>query len=351
MSISPANKVSANEPMLSAKAQAGALALLAPFDVAREKLVAGWLRIAFFLAILFYHAVPVRYEFLEERMWIVWAQMLRDFGVVGFFALAGTSLRGKTLARARVTLPGNVLKLAIAAAALAVFDMAVTLAKGGEVRALTHHFYEALYGTNLWFFVAYAFAGPLLLSLDRRNVFRTGVCCLLFIMFPADAQPGSPYILQTISLAFVCMAIGMELHGRQARPALALVVAAVAYVARTWVDDHGMAVYPALDVVLRLVYGTACFLLLKALADRLCRRAAPPGWSNYLFVPYLIQFPLVAVATVLASDLFEHTFQAKMLPIFLSFRESLFFMLTIFALTAVMSLLAARLLCRYRIRA
>lgn len=348
--MSSTQRINESVPDLPDRRRAGSLTLLRSFDVAREKVIAGWLRIAFFTSILFNHTVLIRYEFLDERMWIVWAQMLRDFGAVGFFLIAGTSLRGKVLANDRVKLPSNLLKLAIAAAALAAFDMLFTLARGGEAQSLEYHFYFALYETNLWFFIAYAFAGPLLLSLDRRGVFWTWVCCLLFIMFPADTRLLSPYILQTISLAFVCMAIGMELHGRQANPVVAFAVAAVFFVARVWLDDHGEAVYPSVDIVLRIAYGTACFLLFKSLADRLCHYARPPGWTNNLFVPYLIQVPLVQVVTVVTTMLYMGSVRVNMRPIFFSFWDSLGFMLTIFAISMIASLTVAWLLRRFRIR-
>lgn len=332
--------------------RSGSFTLLKPFDVAREKVIAGWLRITFFSSILFNHAVQIPYEFADERMWVVWAQMLRDFGAVGFFLLAGVSLRGKVLAHdgRRVKLPSNLLKLTIAAAALAAFDMLYTIAKGGDIQTPREHFYFALYETNLWFFVAYAFAGPLLLSLDRRSVFWTGVCCLLFIMFPGDTRLLSPYILQTISLAFVCMAIGMELHGRQGDPRLAVVVAAATYLARVWLDDFGAAVYPAVDIALRILYGTACFLLFKSLSGILCRRIRPPGWTNYLFVPYLIQFPLVTVSTVVMTALFNGSLKVRMPPIFFSFWDQLAFMLAIFAMSLITSFCVAWLLRRFEIR-
>jgi len=332
-------------------ARVAPFALLEPFDVAREKTIAGWLRIAFFSSILFNHTVPIPYEFVDERMWVVWAQMLRDFGAVGFFLIAGVSLKGKVLARGHVKLPSNLLKLTIAAAVLAAFDMLYSFAKGGEVGSAHRSFYFALYETNLWFFIAYAFAGPLLLSLDRKGTFWTGVCCLLFIMFPGDTRLISPWILQTISLAFVCMAIGVELHGRQANPWLMLAVAAVAFVARVSLDDYGVAVYPAVDIVLRIVYGVACFLLFKALADALCRRSMrPPGWANYLFVPYLIQVPIVIVVTVIATALFNGSLQVKMPPIFFSFPGWLAFVLTIFAISMLASFGVAWFLRRFEIR-
>ncbi len=321
-----------------------------PFDASRERVIAGWLRIAFFSSILFNHTVKVRYDFLDERMWVVWAQLLRDFGAVGFFLLAGVSLKGKMLANPRAKMPSNLLKLAVAAAALAAFDILFTVAKGGEPQSLKHHFYAALYDSNLWFFVAYAFAGPLLLSLDRRGVLWTSACCLLFIMFPAESRLLSPYILQTISLAFVCMAIGTGLHGRQANPVAAFAVAALVYVARTWLDDYGQPAYPAIDVVLRIVYGVACFLVLKAIADRICRHTKPPGWSTYLFVPYLVQFPVIAIVTVFVTMLYAGTVHVNMPPIFFSFRASLGFMLAVFAISMAASFAIAWLLRRFGIR-
>lgn len=320
------------------------------FDVAREKVVAGWLRIAFFLSILFNHTVKVQYEFVDERMWLVWAQMFRDFGAVGFFLLAGVSMRGKLLARGQFKLPSNLLKLSIAATVLAAFDMVYVLAKGGDVGPLRQHFYNALYQTNLWFFVAYALAGPLLLSLDRRGVLLTGICCLGFIMFPAQLPLESPYILQTISLAFVCMAIGMELHGRQANTVGMGSIAMIAFVARVWLDDFGYPVYPAIDIVLRIVYGVAWFMLLKSAADRLCRRFVPPGWATYLFVPYVLQIPLVIVVTVVVTAIFTSSLTVRMPPIFFSFSESVAFLMSIFVISMLASFCVAWLLHRFRIR-
>ncbi len=321
-----------------------------PFDASRERVVSGWLRIAFFSSILFNHSVFVRYEFLDERMWVVWAQLLRDFGMVGFFLIAGVSLKGKVLANPRAAMPGNLVKLTIAATGLAAFEILFTLAKGGEPQSLRHHFYAAIYETNLWFFVAYAFAGPLLLSLERRGLFGTWVCCLLFIMFPGDDRLLSPYILQTISLAFVCMAIGMRLYGKQANPVAMIVIAVLALVARAWIDDYGQPVYPAVDVVLRIVYGLACFLVLKWVADRLCRYARPPGWSSYLFVPYLVQLPLVTVATVIVTMLYAGTVHVNMPPIFFSFGDSVGFMLAVFAISMAASFAIAWFLRRFQIR-
>lgn len=325
--------------------------LLRPFEPAREKTVAGWLRIVFFASILFNHAVIPSWEFVDERMWVVWAQTLRDFGAVGFFIVAGVSLRGKVLATGgRVTLPANLLKLTIAAASLAAFDMLFDIAKGSTPGSVGEHFYKALYDTNLWFFVAYAFAGPLLLSLDRKGIFWTGLCCLGFVMFPAHTPLLSPFILQTISLAFVAMAIGMELHGKQANAGLAFALAALAFVVRVWLDDHGVPVYPAVDIALRLVYGVASFLVLKWLADRLCRRLPPPGWANYLFVPYVVQFPLIVVVTVLATAVCTASLRVNMPPIFFSFWDWLGFRLAIFGVALALSFALAWLLRRYRIR-
>lgn len=321
-----------------------------PFEASRERVVAGWLRIACFSSILFNHTVFVRFEFLDERMWVVWAQLLRDFGMVGFFLIAGVSLKGKMLANPRTTMPSNLVKLTVAAAALAAFDILFTLAKGGEPQSLRHHFYSAIYETNLWFFVAYAFAGPLLLSLDRRSVLGTWVCCLLFIMFPPDTRLVSYYILHTISLAFVCMAVGMRLYGRQANPAAMLAIATLAYVARTWLDDYGQPAFPAIDIVLRIIYGVACFLVLKWTADRLCRYARPPGWSSYLFVPYLVQFPLISVVKVVVTMMYAGSIHVNMLPIFFSFWASLGFMLAVFAISMAASFGVAWFLRRFQIR-
>jgi hypothetical protein len=324
--------------------------LLRPFDIARERTIAPWLRIVFFSSILFNHTVPVEYQFVDERAWVVWLQTLRDFGAVGFFLIAGSVLKRKMLSPDRVVLPSNLLKLAIAAAALAAFDMLYIAVKGGEVGTVNHHFYKALYDTNLWFFVAYAIAGPLLLSLDRRGVFRTFVCCLLFIMFPGYTPLISPYILQSVSLAFVCMAIGAELHGRQMNAAVAIAIATVAFLLRTWLDDYGYPAYPAIDIVLRIVYGVACYMLFKAWADALCRVVRPPGWANYLFVPYIIQLPLTIVVTVFAAALFTRSLHVNMPPIFFSFWESLAYSLTIFGISLVASFVVAWLLRRYEIR-
>lgn len=324
--------------------------LLRPFDIARERTIAPWLRIVFFSSILFNHTVPVEFQFVDERAWVVWLQTLRDFGAVGFFLIAGSVLKRKMLSPDRVVLPSNLLKLAIAAAALAAFDMLYIAVKGGEVGTVNHHFYKALYDTNLWFFVAYALAGPLLLSLDRRGVFRTFVCCLLFIMFPGYTPLISPYILQSVSLAFVCMAIGAELHGRQMNAAVAIAIATVAFLLRTWLDDYGYPAYPAIDIVLRIVYGVACYMLFKAWADALCRVVRPPGWANYLFVPYIIQLPLTIVVTVFATALFTRSLHVNMPPIFFSFWESLAYSLTIFGVSLVGSFVVAWLLRRYEIR-
>ncbi len=324
--------------------------LLRPFDIARERTIAPWLRIVFFSSILFNHTVPVEFQFVDERAWVVWLQTLRDFGAVGFFLIAGSVLKRKMLSPDRVVLPSNLLKLAIAAAALAAFDMLYIAVKGGEVGTVNHHFYKALYDTNLWFFVAYAIAGPLLLSLDRRGVFRTFVCCLLFIMFPGYTPLISPYILQSVSLAFVCMAIGAELHGRQMNAAVAIAIATVAFLLRTWLDDYGYPAYPAIDIVLRIVYGVACYMLFKAWADALCRVVRPPGWANYLFVPYIIQLPLTIVVTVFAAALFTRSLHVNMPPIFFSFWESLAYSLTIFGVSLVGSFVVAWLLRRYEIR-
>lgn len=326
--------------------------LLYPFDPAREQVVGGWLRIAFFFSILFNHAVRVDYEFVDGRTWLVWAQSLRDFGAVGFFLIGGVTLRRKILAAngGGVTLPINLLRLTVAAACLAAFDVIFSLAKGTEPKPLLEAFYFALYDTNLWFFVAYAFASAMLLTMDRRGIFWTGICCLLFVMFPAHTPLISPYILQTISLGFICMAIGQELHGRTAHPAIAAAVAVATYLLRVSLDDYGAAVYPAIDIVLRIVYGVACFFLLKTLADRLSHRFRPPGWSNYLFVPYIIQFPLVVVVTVFSTAVFTQSLQVNMPPIFLTFGESLGFRLFVFAVSLVASFVVAWVLRRYRIR-
>jgi len=327
-----------------------ALPLLRSVDAAQEKVIAGWLRIVFFTSILFNHTFDVPLEFVDGRNGIAWVMLLRDFGTAGFFLLAGASLKGKLLERGQVRLPSNLLKLTIAAAALAAFEIGFTIAKGGTPRPVTEHFYAALYDTNLWFFVAYVFAGPLLISLDRRGVWLTAACCLLFVAFPARYPLLSPYILQTISLAFIWMAIGAALHGYRGKIGVALAVAAATCAARLLIDDGGSPGYPALDVVLRIVYGTACFLLLKSLADRVCRQARSPGWSNNLFVPYIIQFPLILVAKVVFTAVFLGTLDVRMPPIFASFTGAVLFMTGLFLSTLAASFVLASLLRRYNIR-
>lgn len=327
------------------------LALLKAFDPAREQVIGGWMRIAFFSSILFNHVVGIQYEFLDGRNWVIWAQSLRDFGAVGFFLIGGVTLKRKVLAsQGSVTLPINLLRLTIAAALLTVFDLLFSLVKGAEPKPILEGFYYSLYDTNLWFFVAYAFASAMLLTLDRRGIFWTAMCCLLFVMFPASKPLISPVILQSISLAFICMAIGLELYGRTMHPALAAAIAITTYFLRIWLDDHGQAVYPALDVVLRIVYGVACFLVLKTLSDLLCRKVRPPGWSTYLFVPYVIQFPLVMVVTVFATAFVTQSLRVNMPPIYPSFGESLGFQLFVYVLSLAASFIVAWLLRRYRIR-
>lgn len=329
----------------------GTLTLLKPFDAAREQVIGGWMRIAFFSSILFNHVVSVQYEFIDGRSWVIWAQSLRDFGAVGFFLIGGVTLKRRILAsQGTLTLPINLLRLTIAAALLTSFDLLFSIVKGTEPKPILEGFYYSLYDTNLWFFVAFAFASSMLLTLDRRGVFWTAICCLLFVMFPASEPLISPYILQSISLAFICMAIGMELHGRTAHPALAMTVAAATYLLRIWLDDYGKPVYPAIDIVLRITYGVACFLVLKTLADLLCRKVRPPGWSTYLFVPYVIQFPLVIVVTVFATAVVTQSLRVNMRPIYFSFGESLAFQLFVYVLSLAASFATAWLLRRYRIR-
>jgi hypothetical protein len=331
---------------------APALPLLRPVEAAREKAIAGWLRVVFFASILFNHTVDIPLEFLEGRGAVAWVMLLRDFGTAGFFLLAGASLQGKVLERGRVLLPSNLLKLAIAAAALAAFNFAFTLAKGGTPPPIADLFYAALYDTNLWFFVAYVFAGPLLLSLDRRGVWLTAACCLLFVAFPARYPLLSPYILQTISLAFIFMAIGAALHGYRGHVGVALAVAVATLAARIAIDDGGnlSSGHPAIDVVLRIAYGTACFLLFKSLADAVCRRARAPGWTNNLFVPYIIQFPLILVAKVVLTVVFVGSLDVRMPPIFASFGGAALFMASLFLSTLMASFVLASLLRRYDIR-
>lgn len=112
----------------------------------------------------------------------------------------------------------------------------------------------------------------------------------------------------------------------------------------------GYAVYPAIDIVLRIVYGTACLLLFKTLSDVICRRTRPPGWATYLFVPYVIQVPVVTVATAFATTLFNRSLQVSMQPIFASFEEALAYLLTIFVLSMAASFYVAWFLRRFEIR-
>lgn len=329
-----------------------AATLIRPFDPAREKVVNGWLRIAFFLAILLHRAAldDILYEFPDERMMLVWLDTLRDFGVVGFFLLAGVALRGKTLANDRVKLPSNLLKLAVAAAALAAFDIAFVLLKGGTIDSVKHFYYDALYESNLWFFVAYAFAAPLLFSLDSRGVLLTGLACALFVLYPGFDPLFSPYILQSISFAFICMAIGMQFYGRIISLKVAVPVAILSYLVRVWTDDYGAPLYPSMDITLKIVYGIACFMICKNLADLLCVRIRSPGWATYLFVPYIVQGPVITVVGVLATIFVMGTLDVSMPPIYLSFWESFRFSLGIFAVSAIASFVLAWLLHRYRIR-
>lgn len=334
------------------RSAAAGTTLIRSFNPAREKVVNGWLRITFFLAILLHRAVTneVLYQFPDQRMLLVWLDTLRDFGVVGFFLLAGVALRGKTLANDRAKLPSNLLKLAVAAAALAAFDMAFVLLKGGTIDSVKHYYYDALYESNLWFFVAYAFAAPLLFSLDRRGVLLTGLACALFVLYPGFDPLFSPYILQSISFAFICMAIGMQLYGRIISLKLSVPVAILAYLVRVWTDDYGAPLYPSMDIVLKIVYGISCFMICKRLADLLCVRLRPPGWATYLFVPYIVQVPVVTVIGILATMFVMGTYDVRMPPIYLSFWESFRFSLSIFALSAVASFVLAWLLHRFRIR-
>ncbi len=340
---------------ISAREVSGAVLRVQGFDSQRERTMAGWLRIAFFSSILFNHTIDVPLEFLEERVWVSWAHLVRDFGAIGFFLLAGTTLRGRSERGEPLVLPPNLLKLALAAAVLATFDFMITLLKGAEPGSFRLHFYRALYDTNLWFFVAYALAAPLLLTMDRRGVSWTAVCCLGFVLFPASTPLISPFILQSVSLAFVCMAIGRELHGIRVDSRVMLIVAVLALVMRAWLDDlgtwRGVTPVPAFDPLMRIVYSVACFLLLKNLADMICRYASPPRWTAYLFIPYVVQFPLVIIVKVAVTAVFIGSLDVRMPPIFLSFGETMLFMLVNFAICLACSFILAALLCRFRIRA
>jgi hypothetical protein len=233
--------------------------------------------------------------------------------------------------------------------------MLFTVLKGAEPGAFRMHFYRALYDTNLWFFVAYALAAPLLLTMNRRNTLWTAVCCLGFVLFPGHTPLISPHILQSVSLAFVCMAIGRELYGIRVDSRLMLIVAVSVLLLRAWFDDlgtwRGVTPVPAIDPLLRIVYGAACFLLFKNVADRICRRVRPPEWTSYLFIPYIVQFPLVIVVKVVVTSIVIGSLDVRMQPIFFSFGETISFMLVIFAVCLACSFILAALLCRLRIRA
>lgn len=340
-------------PLARQHADTPSLRVLRHFDPARESLVGGWLRLAFFCSILFNHTIKVHYEFLDERVWVIWLQTFRDFGAVGFFIIGGVTLKRKIIAAdgAQVVLPANLVRLTLAGVALAGFTTVLDFLKGASsIESLHESFYFALYETNLWFFIAYAFASPMLVSLSRRGVLWTSACCLLFIMFPARMPLISPFILQTTSLGFVCMAIGMGLHARTVPPAIAVAIALATYVLRISLDDFGAANNPEADVVLRILYGVAWFLLLKSIANRLSDHVRPPGWANYLFVPYIIQMPLVLVVTAVSTALFTRSLDVKMPPIFFSFWDLLGFMLFVFLFSAAASFVLAWFLRRYRIR-
>lgn len=324
--------------------------ILLQLPIALEKALTGWMRIVFFAAILFSHCFEIPYEFVDGRGWVSAALLVRDFGVVGFFMVAGQSLQLKRMERGGVVLPGNLMKLTIAAAALAAFEWGMAHLKGSETAAPQDLFYAALYDSNLWFFVAYTFAGPLLLALDRRGVWTTAACCLLFVAVPAQMPMESRLILQSISFAFVCMALGASLYGRRVHAGISLAVAGAVLVLRLSFDDAGRSSLDGLDVVLRLVYGAAMFMVLKAVAERITARRRAPGWTSTLFVPYLAQLPMVNLAKVGAAALFVGAFPPRTAPIFDSPGSELLFMGIVFAAVLSASFALAAFLRRHDVR-
>jgi hypothetical protein len=325
--------------------------LVRPREIAREKAVAGWIRIACFLSILFHHTVLIPYEFVEGRALIAWLDVLRDFGVVGFFLVAGGSLRAKVRAQPRMRFSASaLLKVFVAALALTAFMAGWDALRGLDPEPFATLFYRQLYTSNLWFLLAYAFAGPLLLALDDKAASRTFACCLLLVLFPAYEVQSSPYVLHSISLAFVCMYVGFHTYGWQVRPSAAVAIAALSYLARVWLDDLGTPVHPATDSALRLVYGLAAFHVLKALGDVALRRAHAPRLSNYLFVPYVLQYALMPVMEQVAKASYVVAFGASSPLVFGSFPEALGHMLLVFLLCATASFAIAAVLRRYDVR-
>jgi hypothetical protein len=328
-------------------------ALVRTRELAREKAVVGWLRISCFLAILFHHTVLVPYEFLDGRMLVVWLDTLRDFGVVGFFLIAGASLKAKVLANPRTKVSSAVLlKVLLAALALGAFNMAWELARGNTVMPLHKAFYSNLYESNLWFLLAYAFAGPLLIALDARAALLTALCGLVLVMFPGfgyDVQ-SSPYILHSIALAYICMYVGFRSYGWQLRPGVAALIAAATFLGRVWLDDYGVPLYPPLDAALRLAYGLAAFHLLKSAADWVIPRFAAPRLANFLFVPYVIQYALVPVMTQVAKPLVTLSLHPPAVLVFGTFAEAFGHMFLVFVLTAVASFGIAAFMSRHDIR-
>ncbi|MFM1989846.1 MAG: hypothetical protein RJA99_2803 [Pseudomonadota bacterium] len=325
--------------------------LVRPREIAQEKAVVGWIRIACFLAILFHHTVIVPFEFVEGRALIAWLDTLRDFGVVGFFLVAGGSLRAKTRANPRMRFTASALaKVMGAALAVTAFMSAWQFLRGVDAPPFWEHFYRNLYSSNLWFLLAYALAGPLLIALDERAAAFTFACGLVLVIFPAYEIQSSPYVLHAIALAFVCMYVGYHTYGWQIRPRIAVALAASCLVARTWLDDFGTPVYPAIDAVLRLVYGLATVHVLMAAGDRLVRRVRAPRFSNYLFVPYVVQYPLISVMEQVLKLAYMLVFGTFQTLVFATFTETVFRMAMLFILVAAASFAIAVVLRRHDIR-
>lgn len=325
--------------------------LVKPREIAQEKAVVGWLRIACFLSILFHHTVTVPFEFVDGRALIVWLDTLRDFGVVGFFLVAGGSLRAKTRSNPRMRFNASALtKVMVAALAMTAFLALWQAARGLDSPPFFEHFYRNLYSSNLWFLLAYAFAGPLLIALDERAAALTFACALLLVIFPAYEIQSSPYILHAIALAFVCMYAGYHTYGWQIRPVVAFAVAATCFLARVWLDDFGTPVYPAVDAVLRLLYGLAAFHVLAAVGDVLVRRVRAPRFSNYLFVPYVIQYPLINVMEQVVKLIYMLIFGGFQTLVFATFSEAATKMLLLYVLVAAASFAIAAVLRRHDIR-
>lgn len=325
--------------------------LLATRAHAREKAAFGWIRIACFLSILFHHTIEVPYEFLEGRGLVVLLDTLRDFGVVGFFLIAGASLRAKVLADPRMRFSASALaKVCLAALALTAFEFAWSALRGLDQRPLRTAFYALLYESNLWFLLAYAFAGPLLLALDARAALLTFACGLVLVVFPGYTVQSSPYVLHSISLAFVCMYVGYRGFGWQLHPAAAAATALACLAARLWLDDVGMPAHPAADAMLRLVYGLAVFHLLKAVCDVLLARRRAPRLSNYLFVPYVVQYPQILLVGVALKNGLSLMLGTPGVLVFGDFGSAFGYMLLNFAVCAAVSFAIAALMRRHDVR-